>query len=371
MNICFYAPFKPLTHPDPSGDQTIGRDLYAYLARKGHRVWTAGTLRCRWIYWKPWQFSRILLEGFGALRRVRRNGPDVWLTYHTYYKAPDLLGPAICRRTKVPYVIFQGVYSTKRRRRVRTWPGFVLNIHALRTAEKVFTNKRKDLKNLKRIVPADRLTYVSPGVDTGAFMFSERERAVLRSAWGAGEDPVVLSAAMFRAGVKSEGIALVIRACGRLARTGKRFHLVIAGDGKMKHDLVRLADEVLPGRVRFVGKVSRAGMQSFYSAGDLFAFPGIRESLGMVYLEAQSCELPVVAFSNGGTPEVIRHRETGILAPAYDFDAFETGIEILLDSPDLRRHMGRKARAYVRSAHDLETNYALVEKKLQEVVVAR
>ena len=54
----------------------------------------------------------------------------------------------------------------------------------------------------------------------------------------------------------------------------------------------------------------------YYSAGDMFVFPGIRESLGMVYLESQSCGLPVVAFHNGGIPEVVVDGETGFLTPA-------------------------------------------------------
>jgi hypothetical protein len=58
MNICFYAPFKPLGHDQPSGDLVIGTGLYDYLAGKGHRMRVATTLRARWIFWKPWLMPR-------------------------------------------------------------------------------------------------------------------------------------------------------------------------------------------------------------------------------------------------------------------------------------------------------------------------
>ncbi len=371
MNICFYAPFKHLMHPDPSGDQTIGKDLYGYLERQGHRIWTAGRLRCRWIYWKPWRFLQVPRQRQRAIRKVHQIRPDLWLTYHTYYKSPDVIGPAVCRRTRLPYTIFQGVYATKHRRRFKTWPGFLLNTRALRSAVHVFTNKRKDLHNLKRIIPPYRLTYVAPGIATDYFSFSPNARKSLRQSWNTGEEPIILSAAMFRSDVKTEGLAMVIRACGRLLQMGRGFSLVIAGDGKMKNYLTELADKHIPGKARFIGQVPRDQMAGFYSAGDLFAFPGFRESLGMVYLEAQSCGLPVIAFANEGTPEVIRHMDTGILVPAFDFDLFVAGMDALLCGPDLRRKMGRSAQAYVRKAHDIDLNYGIVEQRLKGIADGR
>jgi glycosyltransferase involved in cell wall biosynthesis len=163
----------------------------------------------------------------------------------------------------------------------------------------------------------------------------------------------------------------LLRACGRLAKAGQSFHLVIAGDGKERQRLERLAHEQVPAKVRFVGKVKREQMAQFYSAGDLFVFPGIRESLGMVYLESQSCGLPVVAFDNGGIPEVVASGQTGFLTPLRKEEPFVTAIQDLLEDKDLRRAMGAKAAAYVRQHHDLNHNYGIMEKQLQQIVGAR
>jgi glycosyltransferase involved in cell wall biosynthesis len=108
-------------------------------------------------------------------------------------------------------------------------------------------------------------------------------------------------------------------------------------------------------------------MYQFYSAGDLLAFPGIRESLGMVYLEAQSCGIPAIAYANEGTPQAIRHLETGILVPAFDFESFTHAIGILLDHQDLRLKMGRAAQKYIRKHHDLDKNFQIVEDVLKSI----
>jgi len=109
-------------------------------------------------------------------------------------------------------------------------------------------------------------------------------------------------------------------------------------------------------------------MYRFYSAGDVFAFPGIRESLGMVFLEAQACGVPVVAFANGGIPEVVRDRETGFLVPLYDTERFAKAIGTLLNHKDLRRNMGESARSHVQKNHDINKNYQKMEKVLKEIV---
>jgi len=371
MKILFYTPFKPLGHSRPSGDQVTARDLQRYLAAGGHRITAASDLRCRWIYWRPWLWPRLLGEYRRSVRNHHGRGTDLWLTYHCYYKAPDLLGPPAARRLKIPYVIFQGIYSTKRRRRLKTWPGFLLNRKVLCSADHVFTNKKVDLYNLQRLLPPGRLTYITPGLYPPDFAFDAAARGQLRRQWDVGAIPVIFAAAMFRPDVKTEGLQWVIRACGRLQRRQCSFRLVIAGDGKERKKLQQLASKQAPGAVRFVGKIRRDQMYRYYSAADVFAFPGINESLGMVFLEAQCCRLPVVAFDNAGVPEAVQNGKTGILVPMFDLNSFAGAIEALLRDPQRRRRMGRAAAAYVREHHDINKNYRRLELALENIVGQR
>ncbi len=369
MRIGFYTPFKPLNHSNPSGDLVTAKGIFDFLMRRGHKVFTVSDLRCRWIYWKPWSWLKLILEKRQVQNRLKSASVDIWFTYHSYYKAPDLIGPAVSRNLGIPYVIFQGIYSTKRRRRWKTKPGFYLNRKSLCVANHVLTNKSVDLHNLKRLIPEDRLTYVAPGIIPGDFSFDDGARSQLRQKWGVLEEPVIFSAAMFRPDVKTEGLTWVIRACGELYRQGQNFRLVIAGDGRQRDKLRKMADAHVPDRAVFLGKIAREDMYRYYSAADLFVFPGIRESLGMVYLEAQACGLPVVAFNNAGVPEAVRDGKTGILVPMYDLDAFVNAIKRLLADDGLRQQMGAVAKSYVREFHDLNKSYLELESALKAIAI--
>ena len=363
MNIAYYMPFKPMGHRHPSGDLVIGTELYNFL-RARHDIELVSRLRCRWIYLRPRTLLRLMTERRRIHRYGGRQSFDLWLSYHCYYKAPDLLGPWCSRKLGMPYAIFQGIYSTKRRRRLLTLPGFLLNRRTLLSADHVFTNKKRDLANLRRLLPEDRLSYIAPGLHPEDFNFDEARRRELRGQWGVGEETVVMTAAMMRPGVKAEGIARVLESCGELLRAGLSLRLVVAGDGGCRQLLEQKAQSLPPGTVRFVGQISRNEMSGYYSAADLFAFPGFEESLGMVYLEAQSCGLPVVACGDWGGGEAVIDGQTGLLTPAASPDRFPQAIRRLVEDLSLRRALGAAAGEHIRRNHDLDRNYRLMENTL-------
>lgn len=370
MKIAFYAPFKPLDHPRPSGDLITALGLTGYLRGRGHVIEVASRFRARHLASRPWLWPKALAEAWRAGRAGREDEgrADVWLTHHAYYKSPDVIGPWASRRMGAPYAIFQGIYSTKRRKDPSTWLGFQLNRRSLLAADAVFTNRLADLHNLRRLLPEERLCYVAPGIDPAAFTRDGAAGAALKATWGAGGRPVILSVAMFRDDVKSKGLRYLIKRLGRLQRD---FLLALAGDGETRDELHALARERLPGRHVFLGQVERKRLRDVYSAADLFVFPGIRESLGMVYLEAQAAGLPVVAFDNGGIPEVTRPGETAILTPMYDDTAFLDAVEGLLGAPERRAAMGEAAARYVRERHDAARNFGVVETRLIELAGRR
>ena len=266
-------------------------------------------------------------------------------------------------------MVFQAAYSTSRRKDPKTWLGYHLNRRALLAADHVFVNRRLDQANLLRLLPEDRVSYVPPGVFPEQFVFDAAARRQLRTVWGARGRPVVLAAAMMRPDVKSRGLEFLLRSLALLA-SRRDFLVVLAGDGQEKDRLMELADVLLPGRVHFLGLIPRSEMSRIYSAADVFAFPGFRESLGMVYLEAQSCGLPVVAFADGGIPEVVEQGTTGHLTPLHDPVAYAAAVERLLADESLREKMGRAAAKRVRERHDLNRNYLQVETRLADVLRA-
>lgn len=367
MKIALYAPFKPLDHPAPSGDRTIGRELAAALAEQGIETVVPTRFRSRWLSARPLLWLPALAARREALETASRERVDAFVTYHTYYKSPDVVGPYVARRLGIPYVVFQGIYSTKQRRRLATRLGFEFNRRALLAAKVVFTNRRLDADNLRRLLPENRIVAVRPGIDPEAFAFDAAARRELRREWNVGDAPVVVTAAMFRDDVKSKSLAYLFLRLGELARQGQAFFLVVAGDGEMRAPLAELAERELPGRHRFLGLVAREDLGAVYGAGDLFAFPGIRESLGMVYLEAQAAGLPVVALADGGVPEVVAAGRSGLLTPPGDAGAYRAALAELITDKARRRAMGEAAFAYVRAEHDRSCNYGAVAAVLRRL----
>lgn len=367
MNIAYYMPFKPLGHPNPSGDLVAGTELYNYLNKAGHTCHLASQLRCRWIYLRPRALLELLADRRRVIQSLRTAPADLWLSYHSYYKAPDLLGPYCAKRLGIPYVLFQGIYSTKRRRKLKTRPGFYLNRQTLLAAQLVFTNKKRDRHNLLRLLPPERVCYIAPGLHTRDFTFSAEARAQLRSRLGIDSKTVIMSAAMFRPGVKTEGISTVIKACAQARKQQKTLQLLVAGDGSCREQLEGLGKELLGTNVTFLGKIPRNELHKYYSAADIFAFPGVEESLGMVYLEAQSCGLPVVAYEDWGGGEAVSHGKTGLLSPASEPARFIDHLVRLVEDQNLRSRLGRNAATHVRRHHELERNYQLICERLTAV----
>ncbi|MFV0436119.1 MAG: glycosyltransferase family 4 protein [Desulfopila sp.] len=368
MNIAYYMPFKPLGHPTPSGDLILGTEIHRHLNLNGWQCRLASRLRCRWIYLHPGKLTLLFRERRRILATLKNDKPDLWLSYHCYYKAPDLLGPWCASRLDIPYVIFQGIYSTKRRRRLLTRPGFYLNRRALLTARLVFTNKRRDEKNLLRLLPPDRVCYIPPGIHTADFTFDDLARTRWRSSWGVTAEVVIMAAAMFRPGVKSAGLRRVMASCATLLQRGYPIRLVIVGDGRERHKLREYGHALLDERLTFCGQISRNELAALYSGADIFAFPGIEESLGMVYLEAQSCGLPVVAYGDWGAAEAVVDGVTGLLSPAALPERFTDNLQRLVEDASLRQRLGQQAADHVRARHEIAPIYGEMTRRLESLI---
>jgi glycosyltransferase involved in cell wall biosynthesis len=308
-----------------------------------------------------------------AWRKGLASRPQVWLTYHTYYKSPDVIGPWVSSRLGIPYVLFQPMYATRRRKMRSTRMGFHLNRLAIEAAGHAFVNNEADLEALRRALPADRITYLPPGIYPEEFRRDEVWGSRIRETYGIpGTAPLLLTAARFRADVKFHSLVYLFRALAFLHEEGQTpFVLMVIGDGPKEEELRRLAADLLPGRVIFTGRIPRLEMVRFYSAADLFVFPGIGESLGMVYLEAQAAGLPVVALDVAGVSQVVRgseghrHRQTGILVPQDDGRTMAEAVKRLLDDPNLRSSLARNAVGYVQEARNLHHNYAELSSLLE------
>lgn len=368
MKIAFCTPFKPLDHPSVSGDVTIARDLAATLEGYGHEILRLPYFPAKEIYWKPGKWARAGLAAKAMLEAAK--GADLWLTYGSYYKVPDVFGPLAASQAGLPYVIFQASHAVNRGRKLKTWPGYKLNRRAMLMADHIICNRMNDVRGCARLLLEDRYSYVKPGIPDGLFRRDEAARSRLRDEWQVGDTPIIVTTAMMRHGVKTEGLRWTIETCAELGVAGRDFRLVVAGDGPRRKEIEAMAKGRLGNRVRFLGMVKRDELAGIFSAGDLFAFPGLEESVGMVYLEAQQCGLPVVATDDEGAPHVMKDGYSGLVT-ATDKAAFTAGVDQLLTNATLRKTLGRQAIAYVNENHISSTSYRPLDQLIHRLVLER
>jgi glycosyltransferase involved in cell wall biosynthesis len=115
----------------------------------------------------------------------------------------------------------------------------------------------------------------------------------------------------------------------------------VAGDGPERNKVTRLADEIAPGRVQFLGVVADAA--SVYAAADTIVVSSHTEGLPGVLMEAGLSGLPAVTTDVGFVREIIRDGETGFVVPPNEPAALGAGLLQALEAP---ASMGLAARAH-------------------------
>ena len=129
-----------------------------------------------------------------------------------------------------------------------------------------------------------------------------------------------------------------------VAAMRERVALDVVGDGADRELLVRQADTLgLSGRVHWHGALPQPRLVEFYRRATAVVVPSKEEGFGLVAVEAQLCETPVVAFSSGGLADIIEDRRTGYLVPSGDARALATTLDEVVTS-DQRHDIGRAGR---------------------------
>lgn len=207
------------------------------------------------------------------------------------------------------------------------------------------------------------------GVDTRFFRpASPAERAATRASLGVGEEPLVVCASRL---VRRKGQDTLIDALPAIHREFPTAHLVIVGTGPLDARL-RAKAAGLGDSVQFAGRVPRERLRDIVAAADVFAMPARTrgggldvEGLGIVYLEAQACGVPVVAGDSGGAPETVT-AETGVVVNGRDTEEVAAAIGEMLRDPCRRTEMGERGRAHVES----EFSWRVLGDRLYELLGA-
>jgi glycosyltransferase involved in cell wall biosynthesis len=347
--LFFYAPLKSPDDPVPSGDRAVARLLMSGLRSAGFDPRVASTFRAfsrdggdqGEILDRGRREAERLVEAVANLPCERR--PRLWFTYHSYYKAPDLLGPTVSRALDIPYVLAEASHAEKR------WNGPYARLHeasavAARAADLHLVLNRRDGPGLAALRGGEAgLVHLPPfvaGTATAA-------PAPLSST-----GPLRLVAvAMMRPPDKLQSYRLLAEA---LTEVDADWSLAICGDGTAR-TLVEAAFAPWPERVRFHGLVTDPDrLDDLYRSADLLVWPGFNEAFGMSYLEAARHGRPALAMRYGGVCEVVEHGVSGLLVDAGDCTGFAEGLSRLAGDRALLRRLGESARARATGRHGFE-----------------
>ncbi|MGH2544493.1 MAG: glycosyltransferase [Ardenticatenaceae bacterium] len=223
----------------------------------------------------------------------------------------------------------------------------------MRRADRVVAANPTDRQQMLDLYDADptKIEIVPCGVDLSLFRPVPQDEA--REELGVPEDKRLI---VFVGRIEAlKGIDTLLHAIARLveARPAWRRHLMLAIVGgsaeddaeSMTAEMRRLRDlrQALGIRdvVCFLGAQAQETLPYFYAAAEMVVMPSHYESFGMVALEAMACGTPVIASDVGGLTYTIRDGENGFLIPPQRPDLLADKILQLLESPDLRSHMGQ------------------------------
>jgi glycosyltransferase involved in cell wall biosynthesis len=117
-----------------------------------------------------------------------------------------------------------------------------------------------------------------------------------------------------------------------------------------------------------VGAVPFKDMPRQYQQMDILLMPTVREGFSLAVLEAMACGLPVVANNCSSLPEQVENGQGGFLCPAGDAKAFAEKLNLLAESPKLRREMGEYNRAKVEKKFTVEKMARAYQQLFEEVL---
>ncbi len=251
------------------------------------------------------------------IRYLRARAPQAVMTHHI---GPLLYGGLAARLAQVPIVVHVEHdvwhYTDRRRRWLARLAGLLVRPHVVAVSQTV-------ARTMHQVMPGVAVTVIANAVDTARFVPAPRDAA--RRELGLPPDRPIIGVAGRLEEVKGQAVA--VRALAKIPQA----LLVLAGDGSQQDALRALAAELgVAERVMFLGY--RDDMAVIYPAFDVLALPSLNEGLPLSVLEAQACDIPVVASDVGSVREGLCPQSSR-LVPPRDPQALAAAIGDMLARP--------------------------------------
>ncbi|MFZ0814637.1 MAG: glycosyltransferase, partial [Candidatus Sulfotelmatobacter sp.] len=172
-----------------------------------------------------------------------------------------------------------------------------------------------------------------------------------------------------RMNARSKNHRILLKAVARLRNRLPKFEVVLVGDGALRPELEREAEELgIGGLVQFLG--DRRDIPAILASLDVTVLPSASESLSNAILESMAAGVPVIANDVGGNRELIA-KDRGILLPPDNLESLAAALQRLAEDLPLRETLARNAKRFAQenfTVEQMRNKYedlyaALLEKK--------
>jgi glycosyltransferase involved in cell wall biosynthesis len=215
---------------------------------------------------------------------------------------------------------------------------------AFRRASVVLANSAQVASSVREEagVPESRVWTITNFADESAFTpLSERERRSRRAEWGAADDAVVIGCVARFDPVKDH--LGLIRAFALVREQHPQVHLVLVGDGGMRHQIESLVSDLgLQRAVHLTGELRDRG--NLHRGFDISVLASRSEGFPNTLVEAMAAGNSVVATAVGGSIDAVIDGETGLLVSSGEASELANALERLVASAELRDRFGREGR---------------------------
>jgi len=203
----------------------------------------------------------------------------------------------------------------------------------------------------KSTTEVNKLVQVAPGIDTNYFQPKKPNPALIARYQLEGRRIIVCVARL----VHRKGQDQLVKALPSILEKFPDTILLIVGQGPIEQMLRNSARQLgVTHKVIFTGRVPHGDLADYICLGEVFAMPvrsrffGFEvEGLGIAYLEASACGLPVVVGNSGGATDAVIDQVTGFLVDGTNVNEITDAICRLLADPAKAQAMGQAGRGWV------------------------
>lgn len=201
-------------------------------------------------------------------------------------------------------------------------------------------------------VNSNQITTIPAGIDCEIFKSTTRNIQLFEKFELSKDTTKILFVGRF---VPEKGIFDLLNAFSMLLKNRLNVELLIVGSGtaNMTTEVNRtISDLKIKNKVKILGSIKYQDMPQIHNLADIFCLPSAEtkswaEQFGYSLVEAMSCGKPAISTWTGSIPEIVKHRETGILVQPNNPLALEDALEELVLNKSLREEFGFNGREWV------------------------